>query len=213
MLYHLRQVKDTFIERVYKKALKDLGDFYGIKWSTNQPGIIIVDDRKTIDLLQGRETERWEVGWTEGWRKLYILNKTNLGKESDHTYSREYYTGLIRHELSHLFFDKLSSRGMNAMWLREGTAIYTSGQLKLRKRPKKLISFLEYYDTVGRALYDEAGFAVETLVKKYGKDKLFELIRELKTVKSQRQFNTAFKKIYGFRLNYAVINAIFNRPV
>ncbi len=210
MLYHIQQVKDAFIERVYKKAIKDLGDFYGIKWSIDQPRIIIVDDRKTIDLLKGKKTERWLVGWADDRRNLYVLNKANFSKESDHTYSKEYYIGLIGHELSHLFFNILSGGGMNALWLREGTAVYTSGQLKLKKRPIKLVSFLEYYNTSGSALYGEAGFAVEALVKKYGNDKLFELIKGLKTAKSQSQFNAVFKKIYGFRLSYAAINEIFS---
>ena len=209
MLYHIQQIKDMFIERVYKKALKDLGDFYGIKWSIDQPRIIIVDDRKTIDLIRGRKTERWLVGWTDDRRSVYILNWANFKKESDHTYSKEYYAYLIKHELSHLFFGILSGRGVSARWLQEGTAIYTAGQLKLKRRPKKLTSFLGYYDTDGDALYSEAGFAVEALVKKYGKDKLLELIRGLKTIKSQKEFNAAFKKIYGFSLSYAPINKIF----
>lgn len=213
MLYHIQHIKDKFIESVYKEAMKDLGAFYGIRWNIDTPRIIIVDDRETIDVLKGKKTEPWLVGWVDSHRDLFILNRKNLTKESDKTYSKEYYTALIKHELSHLFFNILSGHQKSPVWLCEGTAIYTSGQIKLKKRPTKLVSFLEFYDKSDRAVYDEAGFAVETLVKKYGKDKLFELIRELKTVKSQRQFNTAFKKIYGFRLNYAVINAIFNRPV
>jgi len=209
MLYHIQQIKDMFIERVYKKALKDLGDFYGIKRSIDPPRVIIVDDRKTIDLLKGKKTGRWLVGWTDGRRSVYILNRANFKKESDHTYSKEYYACRIKHELSHLFFSILSGRGVSARWLQEGVAIYTAGQLKLKKRPEKLISFLNYYDTDGDALYSEAGFAIEALVKKYGKEKLLEFIRGSKIVKSQKQFNAAFKKIYGFSLSYAVINKIF----
>lgn len=206
MLYHIQHIKDKFIESVYKEAMKDLGAFYGIRWNIDTPRIIIVDDRETIDVLCGKTTEPWLVGWANGRRAVFILNRKNLTKESNHTYSKKYYTGLIKHELSHLFFNILSGHRKSPVWLCEGTAIYTSGQIKLKKRPTKLVSFLEFYDKSGRAAYNEAGFAVEALVKEYGKDKLLKLVKALKTITSQKQFNNAFNNIYGFKLDYKTIN-------
>lgn len=51
-------------------------------------------------------------------------------------------------------------------------------------------------------MYVESGFVVEMLVKKFGKNKLFELIRSLQDVSDEKQFSAIFKKNYGFQLSY-----------
>jgi len=42
----------------------------------NRPNIIIVPDRKTIDLIKEQKTEDWYVGWCSG-RDVYILDRNN----------------------------------------------------------------------------------------------------------------------------------------
>ena len=108
-----------------------------------------------------------------------------------------------------MFYGKLSAYKRGPVWLSEGTAIYTSGQTKLKLKPKELKNFLEFYAEGGSEVYAESGFVIEALVKKFGKEKLLKLIESLKNISNENQFKDAFQNIYGFPLNYEKINEIY----
>lgn len=205
MIFKITPVKDDLLENIYNESMKDLNDFYEISWIENTPSINIVDDRKIINLMKGKQTENWLVGWSNG-NKVYILNRDNLEKESSHKYNPEKYYALIKHELSHSFYDILSENTHKPIWLCEGVAIHTSGQNKFRKQPIEFKEFLQFYEHGGSGVYEESGFFVEFLVKKFGKQKLLDFIKELKNVKTETKFNKLFIKEYGFNLNYDEIN-------
>jgi hypothetical protein len=187
--------KDDLVDRAYRWAMRELGDFYNIKWTHHTPNIIVVDDRKTIDALRKEKTEPWLVGWTDKSQNFHVLNFKKFGKESSHRYSREHYEALIKHELSHLFVDILTGGQHNfrPVWLNEGIALYTAGQNKFRRKPLKFHEFLAFYDHGGAGVYQESGFFVEMLVKKFGKEKLFRLIRATKKAPSKKAFDAKFK--------------------
>lgn len=68
-------------------------------------------------------------------------------------------------------------------------------------------SFVEkFYESAEEGVYNEGGFVVELLVKKFGKQKLFRLIKSLSKINNQSEFKKQFLKIYGFDLNYREIN-------
>jgi len=205
MIYNITQTKDDFLEKIYKESLDDLNAFYEINWTHHLPRIFVVDDRKTIDLLKGEKTEDWLIGWSEK-NTVYVLNKDNLEKESDHKYNPDEYSAFIKHELSHSFYNILSSGNAKPIWLNEGVAIYTSGQNKFKKKPTEFSKFLEFYDKGGKEIYGEAGFFIQALVEKFGKQKLFGLIKDLKSLKGKEEFEKFFAKEYGFGLNYEEIN-------
>ena len=209
MLYKLNLIKfrEKSIEQNFHKSMKELRKFYGINWIKNTPKIILVKDRKSINLLRAQETEPWLVGWAnDKARIVFVLDRNNFEQESSHKYSKERYSALIKHELSHLFYYILSGSTYFPKWLVEGVAIYTSGQNKLKQKPDKLKNFLEFYKKSGSEVYAESGFVVETLVKNFGKNKLLKLIKSLRNVSNEKQFNKIFQKIYGFKMNYQNIN-------
>lgn len=206
MIYKIIPQEDDFLEKAYRGSMDDLNMFYGIDWTHNTPKIIIVDDRKTMDLLRGGETEDWVVGWTED-RTVYVLNRGNYEKESNHKYNPEEYLTLIKHELSHLFFSILSGYQSFPIWLNEGFAIYTSGQNKFKKKPTEFSKFLEFYDNGGSGVYAESGFFVQGLIEKFGKQKLLELVKELRNLHTKEKFEEHFSKEYGFNLTYEEINS------
>lgn len=210
MIYKLAPIKDDFLEKVYTAAMSDLNKFYEIGWTYGLPKVIIVNDRKEIDLLRGRKSEPWEIGWAE-WKSIYILSKENFEKESSHEYSDETYAATVKHELSHCFYHVLSSFGRKPVWLNEGVAIHVSGQNKFKKRPVEFTKFLGFFSKGGSGVYSEAGFAVEILIKKYGKKKLFGLIKRLEEVNSEKEFNTLFKSIYNFEPTYENFNSLLNK--
>lgn len=209
MLYKIKQFKDKLIDDTYNKAMRDLNKFYEIDWKHNKPKIIIIDDRKTINSWRGRKTEDWIMGWVEYKSIIFLLNRKNYKKESTHKiYSRERYIALIKHELSHSFFFVASNNGYCPAWLKEGFSIYTSGQNKWKTKPEKFSTFLSFDKKGGRGVYSESGFVVDILIKKFGKKKLLNLIKQSKNSKNSANFKRLFFKTYKFNLNYKNINNI-----
>ena len=206
MIFKIHHTKDNFLEKIYTDSMKSLSNFYGINWIHHPPTINVVDDRETIDALKGRKTENWVVGWTNG-SQIYILNKDNFEKESNHKYDPDEYSALIKHELSHAFYNILSSYNNFPFWLGEGVAIYTSGQNNFKNKPKKFSEFLEFRNHSGKEVYKEAGFFVQALIEKFGKQKLLNLVKELRSLKTQEGLDRSFVKEYGFNLSYDEINA------
>lgn len=210
MIYQLNKNEDKFLENVYDEAMKELGSFYEINWVHNKPRVILVNSRKMINDLFERETENWLLGWSEG-RNIFLLDNDAMETESSHKKnSVEDYACIIKHELSHSFFGIVSKVqvGYRPKWLLEGVAIYTSGEQKKRKRPEKFGSFLDFFDAEGNGVYKESGFAVELLINKFGKQKLFELIKAQKDIKTRDDFDGKFYEIYGFDPSYEEFNKI-----
>jgi len=203
MVYQIQKINRPKIEKVYGKAMKELSSFFGINWKYNLPPIILVPDRKVIDSLRGEKTEGWLVGWVDK-NKIYMLDKKDFEKESSHKYSEKEFSARIKHELAHCF-SRIASDGVEIpTWLAEGISIFLSNQniIWSRPKPKKFGIFIESYDAVKKGVYAEAGFAVEFLVKKYGKKKLFFLLKGLKKANTKQKFTKLFKSIYGFDLAY-----------
>ncbi|MDP4038737.1 MAG: hypothetical protein Q8P54_02105 [bacterium] len=201
MTFKISKSNHSKLDKVYEKSMTELISFFGLNWKYNRPNLILVPDRKTIDLLCGEKTEDWLVGWVRG-RDAYVLNHEAFGTDSSHEYSNEQYFALIKHELTHCFSGNVSKYAHIPVWLTEGISIYLSGQNKFKTKPKKLTRFIDFYQEGGKGLYSEAGFAVELLVKKHGKQKILKLLKRLKEVNSRKDFANLFKSIYGFELKY-----------
>ena len=201
MVFKIKEIKEPKLDKFLEESIFDLGKFFRINWKYNSPKVVLVPDRKTINSLQHERTEDWVVGWADN-RTVYILDYRNFEKESSHKYSEKEYFALIKHELVHCFTGLVSKYTKLPNWLSEGISIYLSGQNNFKKKPDDLKSFLEFYDKGGKGVYYESGFAVEFLVKKYGRSKLLDLIKSIKEVKDKNEFGDLFKKIYGFELKY-----------
>ena len=197
--------KNKKVESFYEKAMEELKDFYMINWIENTPVVFLVDTRKDFDLLVNEKSENWIVGQNLGNDRLLLLSPEGYEKESIHRYCDEEYFFLIKHELSHLFYNIFSNeKGPN--WLNEGFAIFTSGQLKKKKRIKKFKNFLKYYDHFDKGIYEESGFVVEFLIKKFGKERVLEFLKKLKSVNNEKEFKESFEKEFGFELGYEGFN-------
>lgn len=206
----IESFEDEFIEKICRESFDDLNDFYGIDWVHHQPVSIMVKDRKSIDLLKGEKTESWVVGWAEG-NKVFILDRDNFNTESEHKYSPEKYYSLLKHEISHAFYRVLSDGNMKPVWLCEGVAIYTSGQNKEKRPIDRFKNFLAFQDIGGEGVYAESGFAVDLLVREFGKQKLLDLIKGQTSVTSQEDFMKSFVQIYGIEPVYEKFNELLKK--
>ena len=169
--------KDEFIVKVHKEGMTRLNKFFKLNLKV-KIDILIVKDRKMINLLMGRETEKFIVAWASN-NSIFILDRKNFIKESSHKYSKESYKALIIHEMAHVHYNYFSGGKINPKWLNEGISTFVSGQNKFRKKPEKFSKFLKSYYIIGESVYKEGGFFVEFLVNKFGKNKLLKLIKSL----------------------------------
>ena len=199
MILKIFSEKSKDIEKYFDKALTELERFFGFSTTEKKPILILVNDRKTIDALRKTKTEEWFVGWAKDGN-IYVLCPENYESESNHRYSTKEYYALIKHELCHIIAYKLceAKDKIKPRWLWEGIAIYLSGQNKLKKPLVKFNEFTQFYDTEGKGIYYESGFAVGLLIEKFGKEKFFKLLKNLKNIKSEKEFNRYFKIIYCF---------------
>jgi hypothetical protein len=199
MSFEIKLSNNQEIDKIYEDSMSELDSFFELGWKYNRPNVFLVPDRKTIDALNGEKTPDWFVGWAKG-TAIYLLSKENLKKESSHKYSDEEYSRFLKHELAHCFTHVISNFSQKPVWLNEGISIYLSGQLKFKNKPEKLNKFLDLNNFKEKGTYSESGFAVEFLVKKYGKEKLLELLK--KSTNSKEDFAKLFESIYGFELSY-----------
>jgi hypothetical protein len=210
MTFSIQSIGDKKVIEDYEKAMNELDEFFEVNWTINKPRLFLVKDRQTINKLLGKKTEDWVVGFVNKG-DVYMLDKDNYEKESCHKYSDEEYSRGIKHELTHSFFQVISGFKNKPDWLWEGIAIYLSKQYITKIKPKKFSEFLDHYEKSGPGVYKESGFVVKLLVEKFGKEKILKLIKSLKDINSKKEFEDMFKEIYGFELNYDIINKYINQ--
>ena len=207
-IYKLSITKDAFVNKIVESAMKDLDEFFGIKWTYGRPNILLCKDRKTIVALTG-QTGNSVIGW-EWNRDIYVLDHANFEKESEHTYNAEKYARLLKHELVHAYTIATikKQRKCKPDWLWEGLADYLSGYSRHRKQIESFKNFLMFYENDSGKVYEESVFAVEILVEKFGKTKILNLLKQLSTCKGKAEFNKLFDKIYGFKPTYNNFNKL-----
>lgn len=213
MIYKLdlKQVDDELIQTSYEEGMRELNDFWGIGWINNTSDVFVVKSRVDFDKLLGRKTESWLVGLAaDNPKRVYVMDRRKLAKESTWKYTQERYVALIKHELCHLFFRIVSNGSSKPLWLNEGLSGHLSGQNPLRdKKPLRFERFLSSYSEMHDGLYDEAGFVVEILIRKFGKDRMVNLVKSLSKISNEKQFNNKFKEMFGFSLSYQNINKYY----
>lgn len=214
MIFELKRKKDKELELMYEKAMNELDSFYKLNWKRNTPKIILLKNRKEIDTFNNKETPDWMVGWAEG-NNIYLLDRKNYEKESSHKYSKETYFRLLKHELSHLFFEIVSGANTRNqfIWLNEGVAGCLSEQYKEKNKPQKFEKFLAQYSNWKGDAYNESTYAVKSLIDNLGDEKLLSLIKSLSSVKSKEDFEMLFKEIYGEKPSYEFFNSLIQKTI
>jgi len=164
-------------------------------------------NRETIDIFKGEKTPRWLTGWANG-NNIFVLAREHWNENASKPYNDEYYGALIIHELVHLYVNYYTKNNYEPHWVNEGIAIYLAGQNKFTPKPEQFKTFLDCFkcDKPNAKVYDESGFVVQFLVEKYGKKQFIELLKQFPEIKSKKDFEILFKKIYGFEATYINFN-------
>ena len=193
MAFKILKKESENIVEFFKTAISDLNNFFPINWVENLPRLFVVSDKETVSSLWSGHNFEWTKGWVEG-KNVYVLESPE---------SAEFHA-LIKHELTHAFY-LVFNQGKNLpVWLWEGVAIYLSDQNKFKKRPEKLNNFLDFFDKHSEVVYAEAGIAIESLINKFGEEKLLEFIKRTKDTKTREDVSSVFKVIYNTDLSYEI---------
>lgn len=182
--------------------MKELNEFFDQKWVYNTPKILVVDDRKSINLLKEQETENWVVGFSMGRTAVCILNPDKISTESSHDGSTYNIEHLVKHELCHAFF-QLTFGQCKFSWINEGVSVYVAGQLDKYKMPKEFKGFLD-----GNNVYLESGNAIKLLIDRFGKKTLFEFLKSQSGLEKAEDLDAVFKKIFKAKLEYSFFNEL-----
>lgn len=206
MLFTIHSLKDRKIEKFYNNAIKELNSFYRVDWNRNKPKVFLISSREEFDKLYGKKTEEWVVGTTLGSsHNIYLLSPDVYESESNHKYSDEEYEALLKHEISHLY-TRTFCKQYQPLWLIEGIAILSSGQLERKPAIKQFENFLKYFNEGGPGLYGESGYAVELLDKEFGREKLLKFLKLINGVTDEDDFKKLFKKTFKIELSYDWFN-------
>ena len=205
MIFDVQKSNNKKIKGMYIKAMEELRRFFEIDWNQNEPKIFLVKDRKIFDEFSEGKTEEWVIATALISTDIIIIfSPERVEKETIHKYSDDFYYKIIKHELAHRFTHILR-KANNCHWLTEGLAVYVSGQIDERVKPKEFCNFLSYFDEADSKIYAESPFAVEILIKQFGKKKFLEFLKVSDT-ENEKEFKKIFKDFFGIELGYEWFN-------
>lgn len=200
-IFSINTIQSDELKRFYSKAFTELKDFFELNWVHSLPQLYILNGRKEVDRWHDKEDTRMS-GWTYGSHQFYIVDKETFKKEAGEDYQEDDYFMLLKHEMAHCFYQIITKGVTKPIWLWEGVAIYAAGQNNRSRKPSDFQFFLNSQDTHEKGVYEEAGFAIEALIKKYGKSKLLSMLSQL----SNGDFDNIFESFYGWIPAYESFN-------
>lgn len=206
-IFKVTATEDLELQEYKDTAIKELNEFFNKRWVHNTPKVFIIDDRKTIDLLREEKTEDWVVGWSWGKNAIFILNPNNISSKSSHNGNTYNIRHLIKHELCHAFLQLFVGES-KFMWINEGVSLYAAGQLENYDKPKKFDGFLDENEN---KIYQESGYVIKLIIDNFGKEKLFEFLKNQSNISELEELNSLFEKVFGAKLDYSFFNGLINK--
>lgn len=204
---------NNLVEKILDQVLSEYNNFYGMKLEKDDIKIHRFTDRESFDIAVWAKTENWVRANTK-WKDIYLFEFDSLEKATWWYHKKDVwnYIRCVRHEIAHTFYwCFLEGKYLRINRLNEGMSIYLSWQLSEREPLKKFEAFLNYWQWVWKGVYQEAGFFVAFLIEKFGKEKIFELIKSLHYLNTEEDFLVKFKEVFWFDLEYTAINTIYNK--
>ena len=180
--------------------IQELEEFFEIKAPDYE--IAIADSREEFNRLTNRQSsESWMAGWANG-SNIVVINPDKIEELTSGIHKSDSHQARIKHELAHLFYNKLSSGSHVPVWLNEGLAYYLDGRggAPPKFEENKYAALKYFHNNFDGHVYRPGSFMVKTLLDKFGKRKLLKLIKLIRPGITENDFNNLFQKIYGFSL-------------
>ncbi len=159
--------------------------------------------RSAYDKFRGHPTQDWEVASALD-KTLYLLSPDVWSKESTHTPKE--LSRIIRHEVVHLYMDRVAGERLLPRWLSEGLANVLAGGNQpqfcyIEQGFTKKIDTPAGWDRHSNYdAYRTAYLFCSYLVQRYKLARILKLIRGLSFNYSYPRFAAAFKKSLGSNL-------------
>ena len=201
------KVVSSFNERskqLVEKAISKTEKFFGQKVNFK---VIFIDTREEMDKVyseffgEKHKTDDWVVGGVFQNNIVYMFAEEIYSKVSCHP--QETFFPTLVHEITHIFTKELFDFHL-PKWLNEGISYVVAEQDKQSLKEKKDITkaFTEQEWAQMRP-YLTAGKFTRFLLEKYGKDKIFNLMKSLSPLAKKDEFEKKFREI--FRESFNVI--------
>ena len=189
-------------KELVEQAINKAGRFFEAKIDFK---IIFLETREEMDgvhkkfLGMNEPTEDWVVGGVFEEGIVHIFSKDVYDKVSCHP--KETFFPTLVHEIAHVFTGKLF-RFHFPIWLNEGISYVVADQdnvnLSKKQDITKAYTEEEWFQTNP---YLTSGKFTRFLLDKYGKEKVFSLLRELDFHEKKSEFYKDFKKVLGDDFN------------
>jgi len=152
-----------------------------------------------MNLVWGRETEKWFVGAMKN-NSIYIFHPDVFAQVSSHPEEKFWET--LKHEYCHAYYTQITKMHY-PFWLNEGLASHLSGKKIFLSDGyrDKLLNVFDYFDKMDKDGYMIGQYWVEYLLQNFGKDKLVELIKNIKLGADNAKFSELFFNIYDFKFD------------
>jgi hypothetical protein len=201
------------IQKVFDRSIKELNEFFEIQWTEDLPELKVLNSSEELEEAYGSKPKKSTEGFARG-NAINLVAPKKLELLTIHKYSPKTYRALIKHETCHQFFRKICKR-RTPKWLTEGTSLFVSKQNEAYKNPVKFREFLDFFDAdnKGRSshyLYRESGYAVDLLIKHFGKENFLNLLKANRDCDNYEDFKNKFKELYGFKLEYENFNKLLS---
>ena len=159
-------------------------------------------NRKEFDKKINCKTKLWHIASASNG-KIDIMHFNTFERETSH--KKEDFLPTLKHEMVHLFIDKITNDKAVPKWLDEGLASYISGQYKNIKHSihieedfcEKLGTPKGWDEYSDFSAYDVASLFVSFLTEKYTLDKITEMLSRLDKNYYCPNFETIFSNIFG----------------
>lgn len=178
------------------KIAKELEDFFEI--TAPDFGLTLISSREEFDKIICKKSEPWMAGFTRDGN-IYTIHPDKIEELTIH--KKESYLPRLKHEMSHIFYVKCANGSDRPSWLNEGLAYYLADQPKWNLIGEQKLLAVEYFTNFDGKAYGPGEYMVRTLIEKYGKEKILQLISGISKNITQADFNKLFKKVYGFNFN------------
>lgn len=181
-----------------KKIIEECQDFFGIKMK-NPPKITFVYTREEIDEIAGRKTERWVRAITRR-DGLYFIHPNKLEELTPH--KNDDFWKVVKHEISHWLFNQITGTyNGEPRWFTEGLAMYMAGQQDTVPFSIEVSITSKYYSFTDNGTYSWGLLLVTSLINKFGKEKVVNLVKKIDHNITQEIFAKLFVNEFGISLS------------
>jgi hypothetical protein len=140
-----------------------------------------------FEKIYNQKSEKWIVAWIPSSSLINIFSPSVFESQTSH--SKDNFIKVLTHEISHVFIKEIYKIN-RPRWLIEGLADYISGKNLNNILLKEIIEFKELHnfkDFHKHNAYNQSGLFVKYLLDTFGKNKLFNLLINIKT--NDNKFN------------------------